>query len=77
MKSRFFYFYYHTSENFRKINLIPRYLFSLSKKSLNDLEGFLITEKEVSQKDLEFSITKDDDLAKKYKGEFHKFDDYK
>ena len=74
---QYLYFYYHTDENFRKIVLIPKDNFPFSNKLPRDLEGLLITEEKIPDNRLTFSLTKQKEVEKSYKGKFMPFSDYK
>jgi hypothetical protein len=70
------YFYHYTSENFRKIVLIPKNNFPFAIQQLRDLEGILITEEKIPQNRLIFPITKKEKVEQDYHGKFIPFSEY-
>jgi hypothetical protein len=71
------YIFYISGGNCRTIRLIPPSEKKYSHRELRDLEGVLLTEKEIPREDIEvgihdyiFSITKRKEVAEKYKGEY-------
>ncbi len=76
MRKQHLYFYYYTNENFRKVVLIPRSNFAFCNKKLGELEGILVTEKEVPFDKQKFSIAQEEEIEKEYRGRFEPFEKY-
>ncbi|MDD5133289.1 MAG: hypothetical protein PHD81_01785 [Candidatus Nanoarchaeia archaeon] len=68
-ENTYLYFYQYTSDtNFRWVNLLSGKYAKLSNVKLNELEGIIFTEKEITGTDLRFPITQEDEILKKYVG---------
>ena len=75
-ESKHFYLFYYTPTNFRRVKLIPPLCFPTCKRTPIDLEGFLLTEDEISPEDYDFSIVHMENIEKKYKGRFFWYKDF-